>query len=133
MYKLKNKNIAILSGSIRYRPINKTFYLLINSRILAKYVKSSDKKLRGYAFRKKNLFFLRLDNNGNVINTNKKDISVCISGNNLLAEEEILNLKDRNTKLSFPVRVALYPKQFNFDKYYLYADKDAQGCGKISL
>ena len=125
MYKLKNKDTVILSGYVRYRPIKKSFLLMINSRILSNYLKNLNKEIRCHVVRKENLFFLNIDKSGNLLMLRDKEVIISISGYKLLTKRDILFLKDDSTKFSFPIKIVINPKQFNIDKYYLYPDKDA--------
>ena len=125
MYKTRCKNIAILSGYVRYRPRNHSFYLMINSRILSKHLTSLRTKFKGKVYRKKNLFFLDLNEKGNILQIRDKEITLCTKPNKVFSKREIEFLKNPNTKFSFPVKVVINPKQLNLNKYYFYPDKDA--------
>ena len=69
---IRKKDITILSGYVRYRPNNHSFYLMINSRILSKHIVSLGIKIRGEIYRKKSLFVLDLNKNGNFLQTRDK-------------------------------------------------------------
>lgn len=126
MDQLSNTGYCILSGYIRYRPINKTFYLMVNSRILARYLKLLNKKIRGAASRCNNyLFFLNFNEDGNIVTIREKEIVITISGNKLLNSIEISKLKNKDPRLSFPTKIIINPAQLSLDKYFFYPDKDA--------
>jgi len=120
-----DKGTAILTGYVKYKPVKHCYSLAINSRILSKYLKSQNKKIRGTILRSGDLFFLNFDKKGNIVRPTEKHIEISISGTNLLNKNEILNLRSINTKTSFITKIAVNLKQFNLDKYYLYPDKDA--------
>jgi len=123
--KILDKNTAILTGYVKYKPVKHCYVLAINSRILSRYLKSQNKKLRGNILRNEDLFILNLDKKGNILRPTEKHIEISIPGTNLLNKNEILNIRSRNSKTSFPTKIAVNLKKFNLDKYYLYPDKDA--------
>jgi hypothetical protein len=122
---LKEKDYVILSGYIRYRPKNKSYYLMVNSRLLVKYLISKKKKNRVKVSRDKDLFVINLDKKGNFFNPREKEIVTSISGNILLKDMEKEQLKSNNTKFSFPIKIKLFPSEFKLNKYFFYPDKDA--------
>ncbi|MBT4539563.1 hypothetical protein HOI26_01880 [Candidatus Woesearchaeota archaeon] len=123
------KNEAILSGYIRYRPVNKTYYLMVNSRRLCvSLVKQQVPKV--IIEREKEFFIVKKNKNGNVLKPRNKELVTCISGNRLLREEEKEKLTGEDTKYSFPVKIKILPKDFGIDKYDLYPDEDAARLGR---
>src|SRR3989344_8634204 len=126
MDNLLSSDHATLSGYVRYRPINKTFYLMINSRILVRHIRFLGKKINGNVSRyNRNLFFLNFNESGNIITIREKEIVITISGTKLLDVDEIIKLKNKNTKFSFPTKVIIKTSQLGLDKYFLYPDKDS--------
>ena len=55
-----------MTGYIRYRPINKTFLLMINSRILSKHIMSKGNNVKANICRDEGLFVVDLDKKGNI-------------------------------------------------------------------
>jgi hypothetical protein len=125
---MKNKNTlgneeAVLSGYVRYRPINGTYYLMINSRRLSTVL--SKKRMNVKVTRQGNSFIVRKNNEGNILTLRTKELVTCISGSILLNDKEREKLKDNNTKFSFPIKVIILPQDFDLDKYSLYPDENA--------
>ena len=121
----KKNRYIVISGYVRYRPKGKTFYLMANSRLLAKYLFSRTKKIHVRVFRDNEFFVIKLDNSGNLFKPREKEIVTCISGRTILKDEEINTLKDKKTKFSFPVKIKLDPSEFKLDRFFFYPDKDA--------
>ncbi|OGI64017.1 hypothetical protein A2642_00570 [Candidatus Nomurabacteria bacterium RIFCSPHIGHO2_01_FULL_39_10] len=119
-----NPKEAILTGYIRYRPSNGTYYLMANSRMLCNQL-ISQKPIKVKVTKEDNFFIIHKVLEGNILTIRKKEIVTCISGINLLTVEERSKLMNKEHKLSFPVQVKLFPSQFNLDIYSLYPDQDA--------
>jgi hypothetical protein len=125
---MENKHLsapqeAILSGYIRYRPSNGTYYLMANSRMLCNQLNSKERN-KVKVTRDQNFFIIHKIQEGNILTIRKKEIVTCISGINLLKEQERTTLLNPESKYSFPVKVKLFPSEFNLDKYSLYPDQD---------
>ncbi len=134
---MKNKKIidekeeAILSGYVRYRPINKTYYLMINSKRLSKHLSKIDKKNNVSVSREDNFFIINKNEEGNILKPRKRELVTCISGNILLSDTEKTRLISKKSKFSFPVKVKLIPGEFKLDKFSLYPDQDAAKLGRV--
>jgi len=119
------KDIAIMSGYVRYRPIKKSFLLMINSRILSKHIMSKGNNVKANICRDEGLFVVDLDKKGNKLSAlREKETTISISSK-ILYKQEIGMLKKEETKFSFPVKVIINTKQFGLNKYFFYPDKDA--------
>lgn len=123
------ENETILSGYVRYRPTNKTFYLMINSRRLCMFL-SGKNSVSVAVSRAEEFFVIRKNDNGNTLRLKTKELITCISGRTLLTEQERKFLTAESKKLSFPVKVKIQPQEFGLDKYSLYPDKDAAKLGR---
>lgn len=126
---LENEKETILSGYVRYRPSNGTYYLMINSRRLCTFLSEKDQLSVGI-LRQGEFFVVRRNEKGNVLNLRSKELITCISGRALLSDEERKILTSKDTKFSFPVKVKLSPEEFGLDKYSLYPDEDAAKLGR---
>lgn len=115
---------AILSGYVRYRPINKTFYLMVNSRRLANFVRTKE-NIKVKVHREGQEFRISLDQNGNILKPRSREVVTCIGGRNLLSLEERNKLQSKNSALSFTTLVKLKPVEFGLSLYSLYPDEDA--------
>ena len=113
-----------MSGYIRYRPSNGTYYLMTNSRRLSNTLRQNSKIFVNVT-RNQDFFYLSKMNNGNILTPRDKELVTCISSKELLTRDEIIQLKNPGTKFSFPVKIKLDPSEFNVDKFDLYPDQDA--------
>lgn len=131
---MKNKNLkltdeikegnAILSGYVRYRTNNKTYYLNINSRLLGKYLMGLKNKIKVKVLRDNKRFIINVNRNGNVLRGDRRGPLTCISKDFLnLKEQE--QLKSQFTKYSLSCKVDIKPEEFGIKKYDLYPDQDA--------
>lgn len=120
-----SKDVAILSCYIRYRPNKSCYNLSINSRILAKYLLSLNKKFRASVKKKGNLFYFELNEGGNYLQMRKNEVIVNFLGNKLLDNDVVRSLKDPLKKNGFATLIFLVPSQFGLTKYDLYPDPDA--------
>ncbi len=121
---LSHPQEAILTGYIRYRPSNGTYYLMANSRMLCNQLNSKERS-KVKVTRDQDFFIIHKVTEGNLLTIRKKEIVTCISGIILLKEQERAKLINPESKYSFSVKVKLFPHEFNLDKYSLYPDQDA--------
>lgn len=126
----ENEKETILSGYVRYRPSNGTFYLMINSRRLCTFLFKKD-PISVSISRQEEFFIVKQNSKGNLLKLKTKELITCISGRALLSDQERKNLTNKITKFSFPVKVKLIPEEFGLDKYALYPDEDAATLGRI--
>ncbi|MAG73294.1 hypothetical protein CL620_03200 [archaeon] len=119
------ENETILSGYVRYRPVNKTYYLMVNSRRLCTALSKQGTVPTVKVSRNNHFFSVGLNPSGNVFKPRSKELVTCISGNTLLSKKERENLTSNDSKFSFPVKVKINPGEFKLDRYDLYPDEDA--------
>ncbi|GEM_PF-5502730 len=119
-----NPKEAILTGYVRYRPSNGTYYLMANSRMLCHQLTLQEQH-KVKVTREEHFFIIHKVSEGNNLTIRKKEVVTCISGINLLSTQERSQLMDKEHKFSFPVQVKIFPQEFNLDKYSLYPDQDA--------
>lgn len=129
---MKNKNLkendnkeSILSGYVRYRPKNQTFYLMINSKRLADHFISLNKQINVDVKRKDKFFVINKNNEGNILKPKNRELVTCISGNKLLSKEEKSFLQLDSNKFSFSTKIKINPNNFGLNKFQLYPDHDA--------
>ncbi len=103
---------------------------MINSRIFSKYLKSLNKDVRGEVIRDGKLFLIHFNKNGNKLTTRSKEVAVSFKSQSVLNKGEIDNLKHKDTKLSFPIKVGFNPQIFGLEKFYFYPDQDAADLAK---
>ncbi len=118
---------ALLSGYVRYRPSNKTFYLMINSRRLADFLR--EKETRVIILREGKLFRITKNLGGNILKPRSRELAVCISGRSILTANEN-NLITSNSRKSFMTLVILKPQEFGLSLFDLYPDEDAGELAK---
>lgn len=121
---LGSKNEAVLSGYVRYRPSNGTYYLMTNSRRLCN-VFSEEDRVKVTISREEGHFVIHRNSDGNILTRRSKELVTCISGKSILTASERETLTHKETKLSFPVKVKIFPEEFGIDRYQLYPDQDA--------
>ena len=117
------QNSTILSGYVRFRPRNKTYYLIINSRIFGRYLSNLNNKIKVKVNREGNEFIVKKDDNGNLLKGEIKGPITCIS-KQLIYEKEQLKIKNGD-KNSFTCKIIINPEEFSLSKYDLYPDRDA--------
>lgn len=127
---IDRKEEVILSGYIRYRPINKTYYLMVNSKMLSQQILKYPKNIKVSVSRKDNLFIINKNEGGNLLKPRKRELVTCVSGNTLLSDTERNQLTSKKSKFSFPIQVKLIPQEFKLDKFSLYPDQDAAKLGR---
>ena len=125
-----NKNIAIMSGYIRYRPIKKSYNININSRILAKHLKSLRAPLKIIVNREKYQFHINFDSKGNSPQIRDKEITISISSKRLLTKAEISKLRNENNKNCLPIKIIVGLDKLNLNRFYFYPDKDSANLAK---
>ena len=109
------KKEVILSGFVRYRLCNHTYYLHINSRILGNNLLELNHKELVKVYRKDDSFLVRKDSNGNVLRGDRRGPLVCIS-KKLINKKEQDYLSSPDTKYSMPKKVILNPNELNLKK-----------------